>query len=112
MEENLNQNEASMQSNMPHKKSVGPVIGIAIIVVIIIFGGLYYWGGKINDQEQRQQQENTTAEEILDQQDASLESLQAQSASDAIADIETDLNLTDLDSLDTELNNIDIELGL
>ncbi|MBL7045167.1 MAG: hypothetical protein ISR98_01025 [Parcubacteria group bacterium] len=123
MEENFNQNnspEINMQgvSEQPQqtmnaeKKSVGPIIGIAIIVVIIIFGGLYYWGGKINNEELRQAQENTTPEEILNQQDTSVESLQVQSTSDEITDIEADLNLTDLDDLDAELGNIDIELGL
>jgi uncharacterized protein HemX len=130
MEENFNQNnispemsdpqmsetvstEAPQQTEQsgPNKKSIGPIIGIAIIVVIIIFGGLYYWGGKINKQELRSAQENTTAEEILSQEDASLESLQVQSTSDEIADIEADLDMTDLENLDAELDNIDIELN-
>lgn len=131
MEENFNQNNTSPEMSDPqmyeaapaeapqqpeqsgsNKKSVGPIIGIAIIVVIIIFGGLYYWGGKINNQELREIQENTTPEEILTQEDASLESLQVQSTSDEIVDIEADLDLTDLENLDTELDNIDIELSL
>lgn len=118
MEENFNQNNTSpetlgqMQESVTEKKPIGPIIGIAIIVVIIIFGGLYYWGGKINNQELRNAQESVTAEEILNQQDPSLESLQVQSTSDEIADIEADLDLTDLENLDAELGNIDIELGL
>jgi uncharacterized protein HemX len=131
MEENFNQNNISpettenqnsevtqqmpteqIQDDATNKKPIGPIIGIAIIVVIIIFGGLYYWGGKINNQELRNAQESVTAEEILNQQDASVESLQVQSTSDEIADIETDLDLTDLENLDAELGNIDAELGL
>lgn len=112
MEENFNQNDSSQpQESVTDKKSVGPIIGIAIIVVIIIFGGLYYWGGKINNQELREAQESITAQEILSEQDKSLESLQVQSTSDEIADIETDLDLTDLENLDKELGNIDIELS-
>jgi uncharacterized protein HemX len=131
MEENFNQNNISpettenqssevtqqMPTEQPQydatdKKSIGPIIGIAIIVVIIIFGGLYYWGGKINNQELRNAQESITAEEISNQQDTSVESLQVQSTSDEITDIEADLDLTDLENLDAELGNIDIELGL
>lgn len=93
-------------------KSVGPIIGIAIILIVLIFGGLYYWGGKISNQELRNQQESITAEEILDQQDESLESLQVQSTSDEIVEIEADLDLTNLEGLDKELDNIDVELSL
>ena len=131
MEENFNQNNTSPETSenqnpevsqqapveqapesATEKKSFGPIIGIAIIVVIIIFGGLYYWGGKINTQELRDVQESLTAEDISGQQDESLESLQVQSTSDEIVDIEADLDLTDLEDLDAELGNIDIELGL
>lgn len=91
------------------KKSIGPIIGIAIILVIIIFGGLYYWGGQIKNQEGR---EDITPEEILGQEDATLETLEIQSSSDEIEDIKTDLDLTNLEGLDKELGDIDTELNI
>lgn len=91
------------------KKSVGPIIGIAIILVIIIFGGLYYWGDQIKNQRE---QENITSEEILEQKDPALEALEVQSSSDEIVDIEADLDLTDLEGLGKELGDIDVELNI
>ena len=101
--------------NQKQTKSIGPIIGIAIIVVLIIFGGLYYWGAQISKRDIPNDSQDTivtTIEEIENTPDATLEQLQTQSTSDEIADIEADLNLTDLENLDTELGDIDTELGL
>lgn len=126
-ENNFNQNNFSQDQNKQYregteaesqntqteerseKKSVGPIIGIAIILVIIIFGGLYYWGGQINNQEERA---NITPEEIIEQEDPTLETLETQSSSDEIVDIEADLDLTNLEGLDKELGDIDAELNI
>lgn len=91
------------------KKSIGPIIGIVIILVIIIFGGLYYWGGQIKNQKE---QENIASEEILEQKDPALEALEIQNSSNEIKDIEVDLDLTNLEELDKELENIDAEINI
>ena len=101
-----------LELKQEQQKSIGPIIGIAIILVIIIFGGLYYWGGQISNQKLREQQENVTAEEILNQEDVILERLRIQETSDEIIDIEADLDVTDLNDLDKELENIDAELSI
>lgn len=102
------------QINEKQTKSVGAIIGIAIIIVIIIFGGLYYWGAQISNQKTQSDQQGTTLtpEEIGNKPDAALEQLQTQNASDEVADIETDLNATDLGGLDAELEQIDLEFTL
>lgn len=100
------------ENNFNQKKPIGPVIGIAIIIVILIFGGLYYWGAKISKQDAIDNQENLTAEQIENKADQTTQQLQTQSTSDEITDIEADLNTTDLENLDKELENIDLELNL
>jgi uncharacterized protein HemX len=85
-------------------KPIGPVVGLAIIIIIIIFGGLYYWGTQLN-------RDVLTAEEIVNQADPTLENLQAQSNSDEISAIEKDLNATELDNIDQELEQIDAEFN-
>ena len=113
-ENNFNQDLNTPQSDAVQevqKKSIGPIIGIAIIVVIIIFGGLYYWGAQISRQEVKEGQENLTAEQIENQADPTTQQLQIQSTSDEIADIEADLDTTDLENLDQELENIDLEFS-
>lgn len=86
------------------KKPLGPVIGVIIIIALIILGGLYLWGGNLFDR-------GMTPEEILNAEDTTLEDLQAQGTSDEVADIEADLNATDLEGIDAELEQIDRELN-
>ena len=103
--------ENTPQTNEKRSKSIGSIIGLAIIMVILIFGGLYYWGAQINKQQTQEQLDNTTAEMIENQLDTALEQLQAQNESDEISDIEIDLNDTVLEGLDQELENIDVEFS-
>ena len=87
------------------KKPMGPIIGVAIIVIVLILGGLYFWSTQLSKEEM-------TAEEITAQEDPALIELQKQSDSDEIADIEADLDATDLEGLDAELEQIEQELTL
>ena len=68
--------------------SAGPIIGGIVILAVIIFGALYFWGEK---------QDSEALNEELD-------TINIQSESDDTADIEADLNSTDIDNLDAELN--------
>ena len=65
--------------------SAGPVIGIIVILAIIILGGLYFWGQGGSD--------TTTVEEI-----------NTESTSDDTASIEADLEDTNIEDVDSELN--------
>lgn len=98
MEGNDDMNTTPMSGGAPEEKpkgsSVGPVVGAIIIIVLIVLGGLYFWGKKL-------------AEAPTDEQ---TETLQDVRASDALADIEADLNATDLDSLDNDLSEVEAEL--
>lgn len=66
--------------------SSGPIIGIVVILAIIILGGLYFWSQR------------------ADVADQAVESINAQDTSDEAAAIEADLNATDVENLDAELN--------
>jgi len=84
--------------------SVGPVVAIVVIVAVLILGGLYYWGVQLNKEEM-------TGEEIENLPDEGLESLETQGTSDTLGAIEEDLQTTDLDGLDSELDQIETELN-
>ena len=88
----------------PEKNQIGPAVAVIIIVLILAAGGFYFW-------KTQMAQRSMTPEDILGAEDPVLEELQAQGASDEIADIETDLNATVLGGLDAELSNIERELG-
>jgi len=90
-------------------KSMGAVIGSIIIIVILVVGGLYLWGKQI---VQKEAQEATTADKILAEPDPIIDSFKKQGASDKVSDIEKDINSTELNNLDKEIQNINTELSL
>jgi uncharacterized protein HemX len=82
--------------------SVGPIVGSVIVIIIIIIGGLYFWGQKLSTDK--------TADEIRAEEDSLLANLETVGQSDELEDIENDLDATDLDNLDDDLDNIEVEL--
>ena len=71
--------------------SAGPIIGIIVILAIVILGGLYFWS-------QRSATEDSSAT------DKTVETINIQSSSDNPSSIEADLNTTDIENLDAEIN--------
>ena len=82
--------------------SAGPIVGSVIVIIIIIIGGLYFWGQRLS--------QDMKGEDILSEEDALVADLVEVSDSDEVGAIEDDLNATDLDDLDADLENIDLEL--
>ncbi len=83
MDENSNVNPDAQTGS-----SAGPIIGTIVILAVIIFGAFYFWG------------ERSESEAINEQVDT----INIQSASDEVVDIEADLNSTNIESLDAEMN--------
>jgi len=67
----------------------GPVIGIIVILAIIILGGLYFWS--------QREVSDTNLEGVIDD-------INMQSDADDASSIEADLDATDIENLDAELN--------
>ena len=86
------QNNVNMDSTQ-NGGSAGPVIGIIVILVIIILGALYFWNQRSGDIDI---DENMTSEVI--------DSINTQSEDDSTSSIETDLNNTNIENLDAEIN--------
>ncbi|HEC30487.1 MAG TPA: hypothetical protein ENI66_00540 [Candidatus Yonathbacteria bacterium] len=89
--------------NTPSGEQPGGKIGVVIIVIVFIIGGLYYWGKNINN---KQVQELQNVEKIVNTPDKSTQTLEKQSSSNKVSAIENDLNATNLNGLDAELNDI------
>lgn len=66
--------------NQTSKKSVGPLVGIAIIAVLLIVAAFYFWGGKIVSNSRSASQAAAVSQA---------------STSDEIGAIEADLSATD-----------------
>lgn len=95
----------SAMPQTPGAKPVGPIIGVIIIVLVLTLGGLYFYGDQLNRKNSAM-----TPEEIQNTPDDSTMKLQEQSGSDETASIEADLNATDLENLDKELQDIEGQL--
>ena len=112
------QPEKAPEQPTPHLKEerggVGPVIGIIIIIILLALGGFYYFTAGVD-------QISHTETEILDgSTDAPAaerdsvgteeDALREQGSSTNLADIESDLNATDLSGLDEASADFEFEL--
>lgn len=93
----------------------GPLLLVLTLLLLAILGGMYYWFGTISTSqieispiaerptaEQNQEPESTTAK-------AQTDNLLTTSPSDELSAIEADIEATDLNSLDIELQAIEAE---
>lgn len=97
-----NQSPTSFGSPAPEKKPVGPVAGIIIVILLMIAGGLYFWGAAINAKNGA---DTNTPPLILgnDVPGSDTEAgLPAQSSSDELSSIETDLNAMDMTQFEAQ----------
>lgn len=129
-EENTNTQEpvmADTEMKMPEEsygithtpdqtRHLGIILGVLIVILMLILGGLYLWGSTLQNMEgvetapaarptadQNNEPESTNAE-------AQVETFQALSTSNEIDAIQADIESTNFDELDAELNIIDAEL--
>ena len=104
------ENDAGAESGAaPQTKGsqAGPVIGSIIVIIVLVLGGLYFIGQKVSKDGIFE----PSPEEILNESDLILETLENQGTSDEVSAIEEDLNATILEDLDAELQNIESELN-
>ncbi len=95
-----------------HHSHLGPILGILVIVLVLILTGLYIWGGFLSNEVNTVPTEtpiiNNEPETPRAEADQTI--LETLSPSDDMSAIEADINSTNLDSLDSELTTIDVEL--
>lgn len=82
---------------------IGPIVGVVIVVVLLIIGGVYYY--------MRMQAPAGPAVEVPTGADPATEALRTQGTSSNVADIEADLNTTNLDALADDLSAMELELS-
>jgi cytoskeletal protein RodZ len=102
-----------------HSSHLGIILAILIIFLMLIFAGLYVWGTFMQEQQNlplTPQVERPSAQENNEPEstnaEADVETITAQSTSDEIATIDSDLQSTlILPTLDAELSAIEAELN-
>ncbi len=73
---------------------MGMVVALIVILALVVLGGPYFWGQRASTTE-------TPAPVVEDQATASIK---AQGTGDDTSSLEDDLNSTDIDTLDAEIN--------
>ena len=97
---------------MEKESSYGPAIGLVIIIVIIALGSVYFLQ-EDNDTEMLETQESSTTietniiEVTPEEQEDVVDTINTIGAEDTLDSIESDLNITDLDSIDAGLDDLD-----
>lgn len=96
-----------------HHSHLGPILGVLIIMLVLILSGLYIWGGMLNEEAEREAP-NTLINNEPETPRANVDTqiLDTTSPSDELDAIEADISNTNIDSLDTDLTAIDVELGI
>ncbi len=97
MHEDLNMHEAT------NKKTTNNLVAIALILFLLIVGGIYAFMKIQERSNEAASDENASIEEIL-KNDPVINA--PESTSTNPVDIEKDLNVTDLDSLDSTLDEL------
>jgi len=91
----------------PEKKQTGSIIGSIIVIIVIIIGGLYFWGASSSTPEiEIDMPQNKTTEEGVPVADPIGDALRNASNSDDLDAIETDLNATNIDTIDAGVDQI------
>ncbi len=83
-----------------NKSSIGSIIGTVIIIAIIILGGLYFWGKRIEESKANAE----LVSEASTTQTNESENVSKTSSSDDLDSIDADLEATNLNDLDAEMN--------
>jgi len=91
----------------PEKKQTGSIIGSIIVIIVIIIGGLYFWGTRSTTPTDVIETPSVNPGEEVPMQDPIGDALKNTSNSDELGDIEADLNATDINSVDGDVNSIE-----
>jgi len=104
MDNNADMNQQAPEAPKTKKEgSAGSTVAIIVIILILIAGGYYYFTVGINPA-----QSPATGDEAATASDVA--ALNEQGTSDALGDIEADLNATDLSGLDDASAGFESEL--
>lgn len=96
----------NMVASTQKDSTVGPLIGSIVIILIVIIGGLYFWGSLITSKKAEIEEKNLLEDQI---KALEVEQTAKQSTSTDVNSIEADLKTTNVDSLDSEISDIDKE---
>lgn len=89
----MNENETN------NSEKIGPLIG-SVIIILIIIAGAFYLFSIIREKVEVQKSEQQKVEQV------------EQNQSDEISEIEADLNSTELENLDSELEALQVEFQI
>jgi len=93
-------NNKNMNEN---KSGIGSIIGTIIIIAIIILGGLYFWGRRVEESKSKENLVSDTTSPTSSAEISEAATIKAVTSGDDLDSIDADLQSTNLDNLDTEV---------
>lgn len=100
--------DTKLEFHESHHARIGVVLGVLILILALILGGLFLWGSMLADKENTLPAiENNEPETPRAEADAQI--LETVSTSDELDAIGADLESTNLNSIDADLQAIDNE---
>ena len=97
--------EEHKENTVPEKSSAGPLIGATIIIVVLALGAFYFWGAHLNTVKKANDGLPLIPAEGADTtSDANQEWMPQDSSSDNAADIQADLEATDMSTFEQQMN--------
>lgn len=102
--------ERNAEFTEEYHSHIAPILGVLLIMLVLILGGLYLWGAALTEEKALETRVIENNEPETPRAEADAEILETVSTSDSLEAIEADIESTNLDSLDAEMNEIELEL--
>lgn len=92
-----------------HHARLGPILGVLILILALVLGGLFLWGSMLANKAPEPLPPIVNNEPETPRAEADVHILETMSPSDDLGAIEADIESTNLDLLDQDLQAIDNE---
>jgi hypothetical protein len=94
-----------------HHARLGPILGVLILILALILGGLFLWGSMLAEKEAPMLPPIVNNEPETPRAEADAQIFETTSPSDDLGAIEADIESTNLDLLDQDMQAIDSEFN-
>ena len=113
--ENLNTDpklNTSLEFHEAHHARLGPILGVLILILALTLGGLFLWGSMLAEKEAPILPPIVNNEPETPRAQADAQIFETTSPSDDLGAIEADIESTNLDLLDQDMQAIDSEFNV
>lgn len=104
-EDNFEKTPHTLRDTSSPTSKYGPLIAVILIVIILVAGSVYFFHKRLNEQSQQKQH----SDQLMQQE---IENIRTQSSSTSFEAIEKDLQETNIENSDHEMQQIEQEYDM